>query len=114
MKRISTFAAAALAVALLAGQVGTAAAQTISPPILSRMLESYSRTMTAPTPIQSQQVLPIRALIAAVQSQRGGTFINVLGGLQGGDRPYYIFRWRFPNGIEQNLMVDATSGQVVG
>ncbi|MGE3142655.1 MAG: PepSY domain-containing protein, partial [Hyphomonadaceae bacterium] len=59
------------------------------------------------------RVLPIRALIGMVQSQRGGEFRTVLGGLQNdGGRPYYIFRWRYSNGEEDNLRVDASSGQV--
>ena len=66
-----------------------------------------------PQQAQAARVLPIRALIGIVQSQRGGEFRNVLGGLQNdGGRPYYIFRWRYPNGEEDNLRVDASSGQV--
>ncbi len=67
-----------------------------------------------PMQVQSR-VLPVRQLISIVQSQRGGSFVDVVGGLeQRGDRAFYIFRWRYPNGVEENLRVDASTGQVVG
>lgn len=61
------------------------------------------------------RVLPLRQLIGIVSSQRPGTFVDVVGGLeQRGDRAFYTFRWRYPNGQEVNLRVDASTGRVVG
>lgn len=87
----------------------TATAQTLQP-----MWTMPHGQMGGPMQVQAR-VLPVRQLIAMVQSQRGGSFVDVVGGLeQRGDRAFYIFRWRYPNGVEENLRVDASTGQVVG
>lgn len=82
----------------------------------ARMIEpSWSLPFQGRPELIEAQVLPLRQLIAIVQSQRGGSFVDVVGGLeQHGDRAFYVFRWRYPNGVEENLRVDASSGQVVG
>lgn len=87
-------------------------AQTVQP--AWTMPQGYGQ---GPGPAQRIQarVLPIRQLIAMVQSQRPGQFVDVVGGLeQRGERAFYTFRWRYPNGQEVNLRVDASTGQVVG
>lgn len=86
----------------------TAGAQTLQP------MWTMPQNQGGPMNVQAR-VLPVRQLIAMVQSQRGGSFVDVVGGLeQRGDRAFYVFRWRYPNGVEENLRVDASTGQVVG
>lgn len=86
----------------------TAGAQTLQP------MWTMPNGQSGPINVQAR-VLPVRQLIAMVQGQRGGSFVDVVGGLeQRGDRAFYIFRWRYPNGVEENLRVDASTGQVVG
>lgn len=64
------------------------------------------------TEIQAR-VLPLRALIAIVQAQRGGEFAGLEGDLQyAGGRAFYIFRWRHPSGMAERLRVDASNGQI--
>jgi uncharacterized membrane protein YkoI len=89
-----------------------AGAQTVQP--MWTMPHGQNGQMGGPLLVQAR-VLPVRQLIAIVQSQRGGAFVDVVGGLeQRGDRAFYVFRWRYPNGVEENLRVDASTGQVVG
>ncbi len=87
-------------------------AQTIQP--AWTMPRGYVQGEGSAQPVQAR-VLPLRQLIGMVQAQRPGSFVDVVGGLeQRGDRAFYTFRWRYPNGQEVNLRVDATSGQVIG
>lgn len=110
----SLFLAAALAGAALAPGANApapAAAQTVQPGWIMPRGDGASWN-GRPTEIQAR-VLPLRTLISMVQSQRGGQFVDVVGGLQQhGDRAFYIFRWRYPNGVEENIRVDAATGRV--
>lgn len=59
------------------------------------------------------RTLSVRELIGIVQSQRGGSFAGVDGGMRdAGGRPFYVFLWRYPSGMVEPLRVDATNGQV--
>lgn len=105
-------AVAALGVVFLPSSQGVSA-QTIHPGIQPAwtMPQGQGPVMER---VQAR-VLPLRQLIGIVSSQRPGNFVDVVGGLeQRGDRAFYTFRWRYPNGQEVNLRVDASSGAVIG
>jgi uncharacterized membrane protein YkoI len=68
----------------------------------------------APQTVQAR-VLTVREVIAIVRSQRGGDCVDVRAGpIQSGDGLVYVLRWRYPNGAEEDLRVDAVSGRVLG
>jgi len=61
------------------------------------------------------RLLSVRQVIAIVQSQRGGQCVDVRAGpIQGDGGWFYVLRWRYPNGAEEDIRVDAVSGRVLG
>jgi uncharacterized membrane protein YkoI len=49
-----------------------------------------------------------------VRSQRGGELLDVLVLEDGGNRPFYVLRWRRADGVVEDIRVDAQSGRVMG
>ncbi len=99
----------------------TARAQVLEPGWIMPQGGAFGRGPRDDRPRQEERenrearVLPLRTLIGIVSSSRPGRFVDVVGGLdERGGRLSYVFRWRYPDGAEENLRVDAGSGQVFG
>jgi uncharacterized membrane protein YkoI len=52
----------------------------------------------------------LREIVSMMRGRFGGDLISAR--LENGDRPFYVLRWRMPNGDVRDFMVDAESGQI--
>jgi uncharacterized membrane protein YkoI len=53
----------------------------------------------------SQELRPLREVVAELRSQYGGELIDAR--LEDGGRPIYVIRWRMPNGDVRDFRVSA-------
>lgn len=58
----------------------------------------------------SQDILSLRDVTGMLRARFGGDLISAR--LEGGDRPFYVLRWRLANGEVRDFEVDAVSGQI--
>jgi hypothetical protein len=60
------------------------------------------------------EVRPLHELLPIVRRQLEGDYVGMVSLEDGGASPYYVIRWRFPDGRIGDVRVDAQSGAVVG
>ncbi len=97
------------------GAPGAAHAQEFRPDrVMPDHGYGYGRDRDREERRQPARVRPLREIVDVVRSQRGGDLIDVLALEEGGDRPFYVLRWRLDNGVVRDFRVDAQSGQIMG
>ena len=57
-----------------------------------------------------QDIRSLREIVSMVRARFGGDLISAR--LENGERPFYVLRWRMPNGDVRDFEVDAESGQI--
>lgn len=104
---------AAMLIAVPLGGAATAQAQEFRPDrIMPDPGYGYGRERDRDER-RAPRARPLREIVEIVRRQRGGDLIDVLD-QQGGERPYYVLRWRLDNGVVRDFRVDAQSGQIMG
>jgi hypothetical protein len=58
-------------------------------------------------------VRPLHELLPIVRRQLEGDYVGMVSLEEGGSSPYYVIRWRFPDGRIGDVRVDAQSGSVL-
>jgi len=62
---------------------------------------------------QRAEVRPLHELLPIVRRQLDGDYVGMVSLEEGGPSPYYVIRWRFPDGRIGDVRVDAQSGDVL-
>jgi uncharacterized membrane protein YkoI len=99
---------AALATALTGAFAPAARAQSLEPEWAA------PRRARALLDVAEARVRPLREIVAMVRAQRGGDLVDVLRLEQRAEPPFYVLRWRYPNGRIEDLRVNAVTGRVLG
>ena len=59
---------------------------------------------------RQRDIRSLREIVDMLRGRFGGDLISAR--LEGGDRPFYVLRWRLANGEVRDFEVDAVSGQI--
>ena len=91
--------------------LGVSASFAANPPVHTLQRVSAPPAAAAQVIPVQQRMLSLRDAVEMVRSRFGGDLISARLE-QGGGRPFYVLRWRFPNDSVEDIRVDAVSGSI--